>query len=63
MQTTSFTQIIIKADENHWLYNEKENTFAKTVYLGKDASANDWKEINSDEYENLSTKTQEDTTI
>lgn len=44
---------ILIPSENHFLLNEKEKVISSKVFLGKEASADDWREITSEEKEAL----------
>lgn len=47
MTTTTFEQRILEADEGKWLYNGE--VFSDKVYLGREASAEEWREVTQEE--------------
>ena len=51
MKTEKITQIILKADDGHYLTNGE--TFGKTVVLPENANKNEWYEITDAEYEEI----------
>lgn len=44
---------VITPSEGYWLYNESEKIISDKVFLGVNASENDWVEITEEEKENL----------
>lgn len=52
--TTETMQIrVLTPSENHFLLNENEKVISDKVFLGKEASADDWREITETEKEAL----------
>lgn len=53
MQIEVYEQRILIPEEGKWLYNEAENVISDKVYLGKDADASLWAEINEEEKQKI----------
>ena len=53
MKIETYEQRILLADENKWLCNHNANTFSKKVYLGVNADAEEWVEVDNKEKERL----------
>lgn len=51
MKTETIKQIILTADDGHYLTNGE--TYGKTVVLPESANINDWREITEDEYNEI----------
>ena len=51
MTTNTITQIILKADEGHYLTNGE--TYAETVVLPESADQSIWHEITAEEYKTI----------
>ena len=52
--TTETMQInVLIPSENHFLVNENEKVISEKVFLGKEANADDWREITAEEKETL----------
>ena len=49
MKIETYEQRILIADENKYLYNEKDNAITTEVYLGINADENEWVEITEEE--------------
>ena len=53
MKTETMQIKILIPSENHYLFNEKEKIVSEKVFIGKEASTDDWREITADEKEAL----------
>lgn len=53
MQMQTYEQRILIPEDGKWLYNEAENVISDKVYLGKDADASLWTEINEEEKQKI----------
>lgn len=53
MKIDSYTQYILIADEGKWLYNQNDNVVSNEVYLGRNASLDDWIEITEQDKQQL----------
>ena len=52
--TTETMQInVLVPSDNHFLVNENEKVISEKVFLGKEANADDWREITAEEKEAL----------
>lgn len=65
MKSTDFTVHVIEPDEDNWLTQSnvdipiQERIFSKICYLAINDSADNWKEITQDEYENYQIELEE----
>ena len=53
MRKEVYNQRILIADNNKYLYNEKDNIISDKVYLGIDASETDWVEITEEQKQQI----------
>lgn len=55
-------QRVLTPDADKWLYNEKDKVVSDKVYLGINASADDWTEITEERKQELEAMWYEDAT-
>ena len=53
MKVETYEQRILIPEKGKWLYNENAKVISDKVYLGKEADASEWVEINTEEKEAL----------
>lgn len=53
MKIETKSYVVLVPEAGLWLYNEKDGIVSNKVYLGKEASASEWREITQEEKERI----------